>query len=257
VTVTGSPPTREWFRDWFGEEYLALYPHRDAKEAQEAVDLFRHVYPATPGSRVLDLACGAGRHLRELRAAGLDATGLDLSITLLQSARSAAPAEPLVRGDMRRLPFARGSFDGLTSFFTSFGYFEDPIDDRRVLQEVARVLVQGGAFMLDFLNAARVRTDLVAQDSREVEGNRIVQVREIANGVVVKRIRIEPSAGGDSRSFEERVRLYSCEDLVAMLAEAGLVTEHRFGDYGGAPFGQDSPRLILSGRLHPPEELIS
>ena len=123
--MTSSKPTREWFRDWFGEEYLAIYPHRDEREAREAVDLYREVASPEPGSRLLDLACGAGRHLRELRAAGLDATGLDLSLTLLRSARSSGAADPLVRGDMRQLPFSTGSFGGLTSFFTSFGYFAD------------------------------------------------------------------------------------------------------------------------------------
>lgn len=255
--MCSSGPTREWFRDWFGEEYLALYPHRDEREAGEAVGLFCDVGSHTPGSRVLDLACGAGRHLRELRAAGLDATGLDLSLTLLRSARSTAPVDPLVRGDMRQLPFGRGVFGGLTSFFTSFGYFADPVDDRRVLQEMARVLAPGGAFMLDFLNASRVREELVAEDRSEVEGNRIVQVREIVDGVVVKRIRIEPFDGGPVRYFEERVRLYSCEKLVSLLAEAGLLTEHRFGDYSGEPFRAESPRLILSGRLDAQDEETS
>lgn len=247
--MCSSAPTREWFRDWFGEEYLALYPHRDEREAREAVDLFCDVGSPAPGSRVLDLACGAGRHLRELRGAGLDATGLDLSLTLLRSAQSIGPVDPLVRGDMRQLPFGRRAFAGLTSFFTSFGYFADPVDDRRVLQEMARVLAPGGAFMLDFLNASRVRKELVAEDCSEVDGNRIVQVREIVDGVVVKRIRIEPFDGGQDRYFEERVRLYSCEMLVSLLADAGLLTEHRFGHYSGEPFRAESPRLILAGRL--------
>jgi SAM-dependent methyltransferase len=252
--VTSSKPTREWFRDWFGEEYLALYPHRDEEEARQAVDLYRQASSPHPGSRLLDLACGAGRHLRELRAAGLDATGLDLSLTLLRTARSGAGADPLVRGDMRELPFSSGSFGGLTSFFTSFGYFAEASDDRRVVQEMARVLAPGGSFMLDFLNASRVQEDLVPEDCRVVEGKRVIQVREILDGVVVKRIRIEPLAGGPSRHFEERVRLYSCETLVSLLAAVGLVATARFGDYGGAPYFDRSPRLILAGLLDPAGE---
>lgn len=251
--MSTSIPTREWFRDWFGEEYLALYPHRNEREARAAVDLFLRVAPPRPGSRLLDLACGAGRHLRELCGAGLDSTGLDLSMTLLREARARAPEGPLVRGDMRRLPFARESFGGLTSFFTSFGYFGDPADDRQVLREMARVMTPGAVFMLDFLNAARVRRELVERDSRDVGGNRIIQAREITDDVVVKRIRIEPLDEGDVRHFEERVRLYTCEDLVGLLSEAGLETTHRFGDYEGAPFSSASPRLILAGRSAPSE----
>lgn len=247
--MTATKPTREWFRDWFGEEYLSLYPHRDEKEAVEAVALFRSVSSPAPGVRILDLACGAGRHLRELRRAGLDGTGLDLSSTLLRSARSSGAADPLVRGDMRELPFAAASFAGLTSFFTSFGYFADPADDRRVLGEMARVLAPHGWFMLDFLNASRVRNELVAEDDREVGGNRVLQLREIVDGVVVKSIRIEPPGEGVVRRFEERVRLYSCERLVSLLADVGLATIHRFGDYRGGAFSDRSPRLILAGQL--------
>ena len=247
--MTTTKPTREWFRDWFGEEYLSLYPHRDEREAGQAVALFCDVSSPRPGVRVLDLACGAGRHLRELRRAGLDATGLDLSRTLLRSARSSVATDPLVLGDMRQLPFAGAAFEGLTSFFTSFGYFGDPADDRRVLREMARVLAPAGAFMLDFLNAARVRSELVPEDSREVEGKRVVQFREIVDGVVVKRIRIEPLGEGPVRRFEERVRLYTCERLVSLLADVGLTTLHRFGDYRGGSFSDRSPRLILAGRL--------
>jgi SAM-dependent methyltransferase len=245
--LTERTPTREWFRDWFGEEYLALYPHRDEREAQQAVDLFRTVAPSLRG-RVLDLACGAGRHLRGLRGAGLDAVGLDLSGVLLRSARRDGPVDPLVRADMRRLPLAGASFQGLTSFFTSFGYFADAADDRRVLDEMARVLVPGGAFMLDFLNASRVRRELVPEDCREVDGSFVSQVREIVDDMVVKRIAIEPADGGAVRQFEERVRMYSCQEMVSLLADAGLVTEDRFGDYGGRQFDPDAPRLILAGR---------
>lgn len=245
--------TPEWFREWFGEEYLALYPHRDEAEALDAVRLFMRVLPATSGSRVLDLACGAGRHLRALRASGVDAVGLDLSIALLRSARSLGAADPLVRGDMRLLPFRKRSFGALTSFFTSFGYFDDPADDRQVLREAARVLSPEGVFMLDFLNAARVREELVEEDSREIGESRVIQHRKIVHDVVVKRISIEPLAGGSTRHFEERVRLYSTHDLVSALEDAGLVVLHRFGDYQGTPFDSASPRLILAGRSGRPE----
>lgn len=246
--TTGDASTREWFHQWFGEEYLALYPHRDEEEAREAVDLFGRLAPPPHGSRVLDLACGGGRHLRELRSAGFDSIGLDLSATLLREAHREKPSDPLVRADMRSLPFQSRSFGGLTSFFTSFGYFEDPADDRRVLREMARVLRPAGTFMLDFLNAARVRAELVPEDRRVVAGERVTQRREIREGMVVKQIRMQPLDGRDARIFEERVRLYSGDELVFLLSEAGLVVDRRLGDYEGGVYGPRSPRLILAGR---------
>ena len=237
--------TREWFRDWFGEEYLALYPHRDQREAQDAVRLYLSVVPPGVGKPVLDLACGAGRHLRELVQHGLPSVGLDLSSPLLVRARQAGPEDALVRADMRHLPFAAESFGGLTSFFTSFGYFEDPTDDRRVLEEMVRVLRPDGTFMLDFLNAGRVRRELVPEDVRDTAMGRVVQRRRILDDTVVKSITIEPHDDGDIRTFYERVRLYRAPQLEELLSAAGLETTHRFG--AGGPAGNSAPRLILAG----------
>jgi len=247
--VSGPTPTREWFRDWFGEEYIALYPHRDEGEARAAVDLFLAAVPPGAQATVLDLACGAGRHLRELRTAGLEPTGLDLSLALLRRAQSQTAVSSLVRADMREIPFEDGAFDSVTSFFTSFGYFREPLDDRRVLQEMGRVVRRGGSFMLDFLNADRVLRELVPEDMREIDGKRIIQRREILDGCVIKRIRIESTTDGSASDFEERVRLYSRAELTALLEEAGLEISHRFGDYEGATFRSTSPRLILAGHV--------
>ena len=80
----------EWFEEWFGEEYLQLYPHRDDADAQRAVALIRESVGLRPGWRVLDVACGAGRHAKAFRAAGARCVGLDLSATLLRLARQVA-----------------------------------------------------------------------------------------------------------------------------------------------------------------------
>ncbi|MFW6083858.1 MAG: class I SAM-dependent methyltransferase, partial [Gemmatimonadota bacterium] len=200
---------------------------------------------------VLDLACGAGRHLRELASAGVSAVGLDLSRVLLAEARAADPAARLVRGDMRRLPFADGAFGALTSFFTSFGYFASRADDRTAAREMRRVLRPGGSFMLDFFNADRVREELVPRDVREARGRRVIQTRRIVDDTVVKRIRIEELEPGEEtrtpRHFHERVRLYSAEELSSLLRAEGLRTERRYGDYDGGEAGAGAERLILVG----------
>lgn len=240
-------PDSEWFREWFGDEYLRIYPHRDEEEAADAVDLFLSEAALPDGARVLDLACGAGRHLELLRDAGHKAIGLDLSRPLLRRTRERAGQGGAVQGDMRDLPFVDAAFDAVVQFFTSFGYFATREEDRRTLDEVRRVLRAGGAFLVDFLNAERVRRELVPEDERRVGGRTVRQRRWIEDGAVVKRIEIE-RPGEEADVYHERVRLYGPDELVALAERSGLVPRVRYGDYEGAAFRpESSPRLLLIG----------
>jgi len=238
----GSP----WYRRWFGETYLELYPHRDEAEAGHAVQLLLDEGQLDPGASVLDLACGAGRHLRRLREHGLPSMGLDLSHPLLLRAKALEPDERLVRSDMRALPFASDQFSAVTSFFTSFGYFASDDDDRRVLTEIRRVLRRGGCLLLDFLNANRVRKTLIPRDEREVDGRLVVQERQLVDGgrAVEKTIRIEREGGREPALFHERVRLYLPDELGALLVSSGLTPERWFGDYQGNALADSAPRVI-------------
>ncbi|MGD8868672.1 MAG: class I SAM-dependent methyltransferase, partial [Gemmatimonadales bacterium] len=98
--MSGTTETPDWYRKWFGEEYLALYPHRDAEEARQAVDLVIRSLGHIEGP-LLDLACGAGRHMREFARRGIAPVGLDLSITLLREGKAADRGLMLSQGDMR------------------------------------------------------------------------------------------------------------------------------------------------------------
>jgi SAM-dependent methyltransferase len=238
----------DWFEDWFGPEYLELYPHRDEGEAERVVALVVEHAGLPPRAPAMDLACGAGRHVLHLREAGLDAFGLDLSRELLSVAR--ADGLPVLRADMRALPVATGRLRLVTSFFTSFGYFPDPADDQQVVAEIRRVLAPGGVFAVDFLNAARVRAELRTRDEIEVRGRRVVQTRTLLEGgrVVQKRIEIHDPGRREARVFFERVRLYGAGELSALMERHGLPVVASFGDYAGGPLHADAPRVILLGR---------
>lgn len=249
MIMSGSTDTPDWYRRWFGEEYLALYPHRDAEEARQAVDLVLRSLGSIEGP-ILDVACGAGRHMREFAGRGIPAIGLDLSITLLREGKAAERDLMLTQADMRSLPFADGSFAVVVNFFTSFGYFAQPEEDEIVLNEIRRVLRPGGRFMLDFLNAERVRNHLVSKDTRYVDGRLVTQKRRLEDDgkVVVKEIRMsEGELDERPITFYERVRLYSPEELSTMLRMACLEPTKTFGDYSGGPACSDCPRYILMG----------
>ncbi len=239
-----------WYRRWFGEEYLQLYPHRDEAEANEGVRLLVDCCQLDAGDPVLDLACGAGRHLRALRRRGMRPFGLDLSVSLLRRAKRTDPEEALLRADMRVLPFAADSFSAVTSFFTSFGYFQSEEDDGRVLWEIRRVLGDGGHLLLDFLNAQQVRDTLSPRDEGEVNGRRVIQERRLVDGgrAVEKTIRIGGEGGRDAEVFHERVRLYSAGELSDLLVRCRLDPQQWFGDYAAGPPTESSPRLIALAR---------
>lgn len=244
-----------WFVQAFERIYLHVYPHRDDVEAEAHTDLVFELLGVKAGERVLDVGCGAGRHARALARRGIRVTGVDLSADLLGEARERSPGIPgsptYVRWDARDLPFQR-QFEGAISMFTSFGYFETRDDDLRLMQGVARALVARGRFVVDYLNEASVRAGLepvteVAVGDLEVRMERRIEEDGVGGGpAVLKHVQAtHRSTGAVEADYEERVRLYTADDVDALLAEAGLEpASDRLGDFDRSALASDSPRLI-------------
>jgi SAM-dependent methyltransferase len=234
----------DWFEEWFGEDYLRIYQHRDENEAERMIELIAAKVADKPVERVLDLACGAGRHSK-LLCERWWTVGLDLSSALLRVARRDSPEAPYVRADMRELPFADGTFDLVVNLFTSFGYFEDDTEHVRVLRCVNQAMRERGMLVIDFFNAAQVREDLVPYDERVENGIAIEQRRSISadQRFVEKRITLREKG----REYVERVRLFSAADLSQMMEAAGFKVVALVGDYSGGAWTEESPRAILFG----------
>ncbi len=234
-----------WYKEWFGEEYLELYAHRDRGEAERHVDFVeRRLGPRAPRA-LLDLACGAGRHTEALRRRGYRALGFDLSLTLLAQNADL----PRVAGDMRRLPFADRTFDWVLNFFTSFGYFDSERENFRILEEIVRVLAPGGAFLIDLFNIDRVLATLEPRETQEIQGRPVEIERwyDPRSKRINKQIRVT-AADQPARTYLESVRAYRREEVTIGLRWAGLEVEDVYGDFNGEPFGGHSERLILVGR---------
>ena len=238
----------QWYKDWFADDrYLALYRHRNSKEASLALDLIEKSTSLTKDASILDLACGAGPHSIDLAKRGYkNITAIDLSPTLIREARKNAESECVKvnfkEQDMRSFD---GSYDLIMNLFTSFGYFATDVENEEVILRAGKCLKHNGYFVLDFFNADVLCNEVVAHDEKILpSGERVEQFREIRHGRIEKKIIIHSDAG--SKEFDESVRLFRLLDFVRMFAKAGLMVKEKFGDYFGAPFEVgSSPRLFL------------
>jgi len=229
-----------WYETAFRKQYLDLYYRRNDEAAKGEASFAARAMGIKEGGRVVDVACGAGRHARALKALGFRVVGVDLSKELL----AAATDITRVRADMRALPF-RGPFDAATSFFTSFGYFDDA-GNATALKSIAGALRPGGMFLLDFLNAVAVEAHLVPESREERDGHTYHVQRRIDDGRVVKDVVIEEE--GLTLSYSESVRLYNHHELLNLLKGAGLSAIASYGAFDGRDYTTDAPRCIVVAR---------
>ena len=238
---------KEWFSAWFGSAYQKIYTHRDTLQAEAQVKmLFKHLKRlekiTLPSLNILDIGCGSGRHLSVLKKMGCKAFGLDLSSTLLREARR--EKLPVLRADMRYLPFATQSFDLITSFFTSFGYFQAEEDDKKALHGFVSLMRPQGFLFLDLMNADFVKANLVAEESTQLAEMRVLQKRRLEGRKVTKEIHILYTDGREEKHTEQ-VNLYSQQEMKTMLNQEGLKVEHIFGNECGETFANHLPRMSL------------
>ena len=252
-----------WFEVAFGAHYPEIYAHRDDAEARRCLHLLPTLAPlGVGGAPVLDLGCGDGRHLNLLTGSGLNVLGLDLSAPLLDLASKREEAAPLVRGDMRCLPFSDQSLGTVLSLFTAFGYFGSLKKNPIMVQEVARVLSPAGHWFLDYFNCDRVRRELASgkefKRERTAAGMIITETRRYceADGLVSKEVCLEPTS--DSKNtidlpegglrYTEKVAVFSLDEMDDLARSQGLIRVASAGSYQGDSI-EDGDRWILVYRL--------
>ncbi len=235
----------EWFKNWFDTQYYhILYKERDYKEAADFIDaLIRYLSP-NPGSKFLDLACGKGRHSIYLNLKGFNVTGIDLSKNSIEFAKQSASStlEFLVHDMRRELP--ERSFDYIVNLFTSFGYFDDPEDDKLVLKMAKKALNPGGTFVLDYFNFAKSHLNFGNSFTKTIDSIQFDISKHIDNGRIIKAIEVTHQSR--KMRYEEHVRIYSLEQFKQLLSLVGLTLIDTFGNYAMEPFDEKtSERMIL------------
>jgi len=248
-----STADRDWFEGFFDEDYLRFAVDRYPAEATAAeVEFLVEALDLGPRTRVLDLACGHGRHSIELARRGCSVTGVDLSepSLALAAARAAEAGVEvrLQRADMRRIAFD-AEFDVVINMFTAFGYFADDAENRLVVERVAAALVPGGCFLLETINPVAVFSRFEARGWHQLsDGTVLLEERfyDTARGRFETRWTF--TSGGDRREHRFSHRAYTAPELIAIAAAAGLDVERLWGGLDGSDLEMGSRRIVMLAR---------
>ena len=234
----------KWFQSWFDTSYYhILYKHRDYKEAEAFIKNIVTYLNLNKADSIPDLACGKGRHSIFLNSLGYDVTGLDLSKNSIEHAKTnESESLHFEVHDMRNV--YETQFEIVLNLFTSFGYFQDEMDNFKVIQTIKSSLKQNGIGVIDYMNSPLVIDNLIAHNSYESDGIKFELKRNYKDGFITKNIEVNDD--GNSFHFEEKVRAFTFQDFETMLSNAGLHLLDCFGSYKLEPFNnKTSERLIL------------
>lgn len=245
-----------WFKDWFNTPYYhILYKDRDFAEAENFIKNLVEELQIPQQAKVIDLACGKGRHSVFLNKLGYDVLGLDLSEESINHNKKLDTSTTLSMTsklefkvhDMRDEIFPEVSSEkvnAVLSLFTSFGYFEDEKDDEKVFVSVKNTLKENGIFVLDFLNEKFVKNTLVAETIINKGKIEFLIKKRIENQHVIKDILFEDN--GEKFHYFEKVKLHTLEEIKNLAESVGFEVVKIWGNYDLSEFDREtSPRCIF------------
>lgn len=239
-------PEKEWFDEWFNTIYYhILYKHRNYQEAAAFLDAITIRYRIAKGSKILDLACGKGRHSIYLNKKGFNVTGVDLSPNNIEFAKGYENKTLKFEiHDMRNV-YAPGKFDYVFNLFTSFGYFDSKEENLDVIRATVASLRPGGKFIFDFLNPYVVINNLVQNEEKTIDNVHFRIEREYTEDeFIVKKITVEDH--GQEYHYFEKVKAIRRVEFLNYFEEQGLTVLNVFGDYQLSPYLREkSDRLIF------------
>ncbi len=244
MSETQKTSIENWFASWFDTEYYhILYKERNDEEAQLLMDNLTHYLNLPEDAKILDLACGKGRHAIYLNSLGFDVTGADLSENSIAEATKFANNKLQFKVHDMREPFEE-KYDAIFNLFTSFGYFEDDADNFKTIKAIHNSLTETGFAVIDFMNVDYVLDNLVADEIKTVEGIDFHIKRYLKDGHIYKEIEFEDK--GEKFHFTEKVQALRLEDFEKIMEEAGIFLLDIFGDYKLRKFYKtQSERLIM------------
>lgn len=241
---------KEWYKAWFSSPfYHKLYFEHDEMEAQKFILRLLSYLQPQPGSCILDVACGRGRHSKFLAAQGFDVTGIDLSFDSIEYARQfEQDSLHFYQHDMR-LPMWSNYFDYALNFFTSFGYFSTRREHDDAIRTIAKSLKQQGTLLFDYLNVHYVEERLVHDEVKTIGDTQYEIHRWMDKDHFYKKIRVTDPSLDSPKEFTEKVAKLSLGDFTDMLSFQNLQVVDVFGDYNLNGYNlRKTPRMILVGK---------
>ena len=245
-----------WYADFFTElpnEFWRRAVPPEATAADVAFITDRLALP--PGSRILDVPCGSGRHSLALAEAGHRVTGVDISEEAIGHARRAATTAGLavtfVLSEMRAIPQG-GTFDAAICMGNSFGYL-DLAGTGEFVAALAGAVRPGGGLVVDFNAAAEsilpgytgeartfhtgditvdATTDYDPVESRLINGYRFTRGAEVVEATALHHV-------------------YTSGHLGRLLHDGGFTSVERYGGPDGSPFRIGAGRMLLVARRSP------
>ncbi len=244
MTENKNTPSQNWFASWFDTPYYhILYKDRDYEEAQQFMDNLTHYLNLPEEAKILDLACGKGRHSIYLNSLGFDVTGSDLSENSIKHASKDANDTLHFKVHDMRDSFEE-KYDAIFNLFTSFGYFENDADNLKTLISIKESLTEYGFAVIDFMNVDFVIENLVPSEIKTVDGIDFHIKRYVKDNHIYKEIDFKDN--GEKFHFTEKVQALRLADFEAMMEEAGIYLLDVFGDYKLRTFYKNqSERLIM------------
>lgn len=239
-----SEKNKAWYASWFDTPYYhILYKERDQDEAQLFIDNLTQYLNLEEDSKVLDLACGKGRHAIYLNSLGYDVIGADLSENSINAAKEFENDKLHFYVHDMREPWEE-KFDAIFNLFTSFGYFCEQEDNVKTLKALHDSLSEFGLGVIDFMNVKKVMNNLVLEELKVIEGIEFHIKRRHEGGFIYKDINF--LADGENHQYTEKVKALTLEDFEKMMAENDIYLLDVFGDYKLRKFVEnESDRLIM------------
>jgi len=236
-----------WYKDWFNSPfYHKLYFDRDDKEAEAFIKKLIHYLKPVPGNRMLDVACGKGRHSKILSSFGFAVTGIDISPDSIAAAKNFENENLNFFVHDMRLPCWGNYFHYAFNFFTSFGYFKTRREHDDAIRTIAKSLKPGGRFVIDYMNVHFSEEHLKRTENKQIGESKYAIHRWDDETHFYKKITVTDPSLTKPAEYTEKVAKFSLGDFTDMLSYQGLQVQEIFGDYQFNNYDLiKTPRLII------------